>query len=106
MYTCSERLKREQALAEEKTDRKIELLTQSIKYNRKRRRISEEEDEDEMVSSVLLHAEQVKVTVSICICWHRTHLLILCWQKVFLIHIIVSFRVRIQGVKWLPCQEY
>lgn len=49
---------------EEKCDRRIELLTQSIKKTRKRARIEPiEEDDEEWVPSVLLHAEQTKVKV-------------------------------------------
>ena len=49
---------------EEKCDRRIELLTQSIKKNRKRARIERiEEDDEEWVPSVFLHAEQTKVKV-------------------------------------------
>ena len=50
---------------EEKCDRRIELLTQSIKKTRKRPRIERiEEDDEEWVPSVFLHAEQTKVRVS------------------------------------------
>jgi len=50
---------------EEKCDRRIELLTQSIKKARKRARIERiEEDDEEWVPSVFLHAEQTKVRVS------------------------------------------
>ena len=48
----------EKALAEEKADKRLELLTMSFK-NR-----SHDDDDDEYVPSVLLHAEQVKVEVS------------------------------------------
>ena len=50
---------------EERCDRRIELLTQSIKKSRKRARIERiEEDDKEWVPSVFLHAEQTKVRVS------------------------------------------
>lgn len=50
---------------EEKCDRRIELLTQSVKISRKRARVERtEEDDEEWVSSVFLHAEQTKVRVS------------------------------------------
>ena len=50
---------------EEKCDRRIELLTQSVKKSRKRARIERaEEDDEEWVPSVFLHAEQTKVRVS------------------------------------------
>ena len=49
---------------EEKCDRRIELLTQSIKKNRKRTRVERaEEDDEEWVPNVFLHAEQKKVEV-------------------------------------------
>ena len=61
---CSERVKMEVNAVEEKCDRRIELLTQSIKKTRKRARIERiEEDDEEWVPSVFLHAEQTKVTV-------------------------------------------
>ena len=64
MYFCSERVKMEVNAVEEKCDRRIELLTQSIKKTRKRARIERiEEDDEEWVPSVLLHAEQTKVKV-------------------------------------------
>ena len=51
---------------EEKCDRRIELLTQSIKKTRKRARIERiEEDDEEWIPSVFLHAEQTKVQVSL-----------------------------------------
>jgi len=52
--------------AVEKTcDRRIELLTQSIKKTRKRTRIERlEEEDEEWVPSVFLHAEETKVRVS------------------------------------------
>ena len=51
---------------EEKCDRRIELLTQSIKKSRKRARIERiEEEDEEWVPSVFLHAEQTKVQVSL-----------------------------------------
>lgn len=50
---------------EEKCDRRIELLTQSVKISRKRARVERtEEDDEEWVSSVFLHAEQTKIRVS------------------------------------------
>ena len=53
---------------EEKCDRRIELLTQSVQKSRKRARIQVdriEDDEEEWVSSVLLHAEQTRVKVGL-----------------------------------------
>lgn len=62
---CSERVKMEVTAVEEKCDRRIELLTQSIKKTRKRARVERiEEDDEEWVPSVFLHAEQTKVKVS------------------------------------------
>ena len=62
---CSERVKMEVTAVEEKCDRRIELLTQSIKKNRKRTRLERtEEDDEEWVPNVFLHAEQNKVKVS------------------------------------------
>ena len=62
---CSERVKMEVTAVEEKCDRRIELLTQSIKKNRKRTRIERaEEDDEEWVPKVFLHTEQNKVKVS------------------------------------------
>lgn len=62
---CSERVKMEVTAVEEKCDRRIELLTQSIKKTRKRARIERiDEDDEEWVPSVFLHAEQTKVRVS------------------------------------------
>lgn len=62
---CSERVKMEVTAVEEKCDRRIELLTQSIKKTRKRARIERiEEDDEEWVPSVFLHAEQTKIRVS------------------------------------------
>ena len=50
---------------EEKCDRRIELLTQSIKKNRKRTRVERpEEDDEEWVPKMFLHTEQNKVKVS------------------------------------------
>lgn len=61
----SERVKMEVSAVEEKCDRRIELLTQSIKKNRKRARVERiVEDDEEWVPSVFLHAEQSKVRVS------------------------------------------
>ena len=60
----SERVKMEVTAVEEKCDRRIELLTQSVKKSRKRARIERiEEDDEEWVPSVFLHAEQTKVRV-------------------------------------------
>ncbi|XP_077992075.1 uncharacterized protein LOC144446196 [Glandiceps talaboti] len=60
--TYSERLKEERLIVEEKCDKRIEMYTQSVKKTRKRARIDKiEDEEDEWVSSVLFHAEQVKV---------------------------------------------
>ena len=50
---------------EEKCDRRIELLTQSVKISRKRARVERiEEEDEEWVPSVFLHTEQTKVRVS------------------------------------------
>lgn len=58
----SQRVKMEVNAVEEKCDRRIELLTQSVKKSRKRARIERaEEDDEEWVPSVFLHAEQTKV---------------------------------------------
>ena len=65
-FFYSERVKMEVTAVEEKCDRRIELLTQSIKKTRKRARIERiEEDDEEWVPSVFLHAEQTKVQVSL-----------------------------------------
>lgn len=62
---CSERVKMEVTAVEEKCDRRIELLTQSVKKTRKKARIERVvEDDEEWVPSVFLHAEQTKVRVS------------------------------------------
>ena len=62
----SEHVKMEVKAVEEKCDRRIELLTQSVKKSRKGARIERaEEDDEEWVPSVFLrHAEQAKVRVS------------------------------------------
>lgn len=66
IFLYSERVKMEVTAVEEKCDRRIELLTQSIKKTRKRARIERiEEDDEEWVPSVFLHAEQTKVQVSL-----------------------------------------
>lgn len=66
LFFYSERVKMEVTAVEEKCDRRIELLTQSIKKTRKRARIERiEEDDEEWVPSVFLHAEQTKVQVSV-----------------------------------------
>ena len=45
-------------------EKRMDLLTKSVKKSRKRPRVDRvEDDEDEWVSSVLLHKEQVKVKV-------------------------------------------
>lgn len=60
----SERLQEEQQTLEEQCERRIEMLTKSMKKSRKRKKIDRiEEDDDSYVSSVLLHAEKVKVKV-------------------------------------------
>ncbi|CAH1784367.1 unnamed protein product [Owenia fusiformis] len=56
----SDRLREEQMLIEEKAEKRIEMYTQSVKKSRKRARVVED-DEDEYVSSIHLHAEKVKV---------------------------------------------
>lgn len=66
IFLYSERVKMEVTAVEEKCDRRIELLTQSIKKTRKRARIERiEEDDEEWVPSVFLHAEQTKVQVTL-----------------------------------------
>ena len=67
-------MKEAQYLAEEKAEKKIELLTMSMKKTKKRKRFMDQDDEDEYVSSVLLHAEQVKLQVGLAVgsgqwCW-------------------------------------
>ncbi|KAI8492927.1 hypothetical protein Bbelb_295240 [Branchiostoma belcheri] len=58
----SERLQQQQQNIEEKWEKRIEMYSQSIKKSRKRARVDRVQDEEEeWVSSVLLHAEQVKV---------------------------------------------
>ena len=52
----------DKALAEEKADKRLELLKAS--FQSRTRRVDNLEDDDEYVPSVLLHAEQVKVEVS------------------------------------------
>lgn len=59
----SERVKEAQDLAEEKAEKKIELLTKSIKKTKKRKRIFDQEEDEEYVSSLLLHTEEIKVQV-------------------------------------------
>ncbi|XP_015772898.1 PREDICTED: kinesin-like protein KIF20A [Acropora digitifera] len=62
----SERVKMEVTAVEEKCDRRIELLTQSIKKNRKRTRIERaEEDDEEWVPKMFLHTEQNKVKATV-----------------------------------------
>jgi hypothetical protein len=62
---CSERLKRDIARAEDKFDKRLEIYMQSVKKNRKRPRICPEEEGEEMVSSLLLTREKLKVEVRI-----------------------------------------
>eukprot|EP00794_Sanderia_malayensis_P000460 gene460-1102_t len=58
----SDRLQEEQQCLEEQCEKRIELLTKSMKKSRKRKKIDRIETEDDSyVSSVLLHAEKVKV---------------------------------------------
>ncbi len=60
----SDRLQEEQEILEEQCEKRIELLTKSMKKSRKRKKIDRIETEDDSyVSSVLLHAEKVKVKV-------------------------------------------
>jgi hypothetical protein len=60
----SERIQEKVSAVEEKCDRRIELLAKSTKKTRKRARIERQEDEEEeWVPSVQLHAERVKVQV-------------------------------------------
>ena len=59
---CSESHKMDKALAEEKADKRLELLAKS--YKNRTHKAREDDDDDEYVPSVLLHAEQVKVEVS------------------------------------------
>ena len=50
---------------EEQCERRIEMLTKSMKKSRKRKKIDRTEDEDDSyVSSILFHAEKVKVKVN------------------------------------------
>ena len=58
----SESHKMDKALAEEKADKRLELLAKS--YKNRTHKAHEDDDGDEYVPSVLLHAEQVKVEVS------------------------------------------
>jgi len=58
----SARLQEEQQTMEEQCERRIEMLTKSMKKSRKRKKIDRTEDEDDSyVSSILFHAEKVKV---------------------------------------------
>jgi hypothetical protein len=51
----------EQRATEELYEKRMDILSQSVKKARKRPRIEHiEDDDDEWVSSVFLHAEQVK----------------------------------------------
>ena len=63
----SERLKREQARAEDKFDKRLEIYVQSVQKSRKRPRMFPETDEngDEMVSSLLLTREKLQTEVSV-----------------------------------------
>ena len=56
-------MKVEAALAEEKADKRVEIYAQSVKKSRKRKRMFED-DEEEMVPGVLLHAEEMRNQVS------------------------------------------
>ena len=42
-------------MAEERADRKVELLMQSVKKTRKRRRLKEEDEEEDMTKVVVSH---------------------------------------------------
>ena len=53
IYLCRERLREQQEMAEERADRKVELLMQSVKKTRKRRRVKEEDDEEDMAKLVV-----------------------------------------------------
>lgn len=67
--SVSERLKEQQAIHEERLEKKIELL-KSFKSKEKKGSCDKMEDEeDEWVSSMLLHAEKVKVEVSTPPAW-------------------------------------
>ena len=61
--------KMDKALAEEKADKRLELLKAS--FQSRTRRVDNLEDDDEYVPSVLLHAEQVKVEVSVAKVCHN-----------------------------------
>ena len=52
-YRNRERLREQQEMAEERADRKVELLMQSVKKTRKRRRVKEEDDDEDMTKLVV-----------------------------------------------------
>ena len=53
IYLCRERLREQQEMAEERADRKVELLMQSVKKTRKRRRVKEDDDDEDMSKVVV-----------------------------------------------------
>lgn len=58
---CSERLEEEQRATEELYEKRLDILSKSVKKARKRPRLDVIEDEDdEWVSSVALHREEIK----------------------------------------------
>ena len=64
LFLFSERFQEDHQTLEEQCERRIEMLTRSMKKTRKRKKIDRMEDEDDSyVSSVLLHAEKIKVKV-------------------------------------------
>ena len=66
--TYSKRLHEAMEDAEEIHDKRIELLTKSIRRTMKRKRVADDADDDEYVSSVTLHAAQVKLEVVKIVC--------------------------------------
>ena len=57
----SERMMEEQRATEELYEKRMDILSQSVKKARKRPRVERiEDDDDEWISSVVLHKEQVK----------------------------------------------
>ena len=66
-YICSNLLEAECHINEEVLEKRIEILTNSVRKSRRRKRTSAteifEDSEDEHVPSVLYHREQMKVKV-------------------------------------------
>ena len=66
-YLCSNLLRAECHINEEVLEKRIEILTNSVRKSQRKKRISAmeifEDSEDEYVSSVLYHREQMKVKV-------------------------------------------